>query len=251
MRAHIWIWVAMGFTWALIIVNAIRLSLIRKYPLVFCMVFASMAGGLVMYWLALEAGVSNMTYAWCWVVKELVTESLTAAVLLQIYSLPEKISFRKDWHLSVAFGFASLAFLDERQIWLFARLCSAAKLAVTYLGIVTILRIANRRDFRLGWNLKTVLVAVTVPAVFSHLIMSSYVMGLLSPETGEVWAAWVGLATWIILAVGMLEYSPPGLVSGYGPNGALTGLEDEAPSNGSIGRKATREDACITPSCFF
>ncbi len=84
---------------------------------------------------------------------------------------------------------------------------------LTYLGIATFLRMRTARTFDLGWNLTMVLFALTVPPTFYGLVVVGYCIGLPIPyENVALWTKLVSTAFWIILAVGMTEYSPPGAV---------------------------------------
>lgn len=214
MGVHALIWAVRIFAWALIFFFGIRIGLLSKYRLVFVMILASMIGELLTSWLSFSIGVSNMTYAWALVVIMLVTESLTAAVLLQICSLPKRITFRGDWPLFlIPTILAGFTLLQNPEIWFFARLCSAVQLAVTCLGVATIVRTSRREHFQLGWNFKMVLVAITIPSVFGTLAFYSHLTGMLTREAGKFWLSGAGIAGWIILAAGMIEYSPPVLIS--------------------------------------
>ncbi len=55
-----------------------------------------------------------------------------------------------------------------------------------------------------------VLLALTLPATFYSLVLAGYLLGVnVSRESAGIWLSGVGVASWVILAVGMSEYSPP------------------------------------------
>ena len=234
--AHTLILIAKVFVWALLLVNSVRLRLIRKYPLVFAMILAWMASEIAMRALESLVGLSNMTYTWAWFGQSFLTGSLTLLVLMQIYSLPAKLSIRKNWRLaalaSVLVGFA---FFDGQQVWLPSRVVVAFNLLVAFLGVATIVRTSGGKNFRLGWNLRMVLLAVTVPSVFAQLVFNSYVIKMLSYDVASLWVAGAGLAAWLILAVGMMEYSPPVFLSVPEPCPVGSAFAKEATSTRNLG----------------
>ncbi len=238
-------WIVKALVWAFLLVNALRLRLIGKYPLVFAMIFVSMFCSVSMHWLAYAIGTANMTYAAAWVTRGIVTETITAAVLLRIYFMAGKFNLRRDWHLfAVPILLVAAIFLDGRPLWIFARVISASTLVVTYLGLAAIAHTARSKKLNLGWNLKMVLLAITVPSVFEYIVNTVYFMGMpLSRETAQIWLIGTELAIWIILAIGMVEFSPPVLLIEEGRHA----LGPEAETDPLREVSSPIEKTCTTP----
>lgn len=235
-------WIAKAVVWAFLLMNALRNDLIRRYRLVFTMIISSMVLSVAMLLLSEQIGTGNMTYAIAWVSRSLLTAVITGGVAIQIYSIPGKISPRRDWHLVVVpIILVLLTFLDNERVWVYARVVSLTSLVVTYLGLAALVRTARCKRLDLGWNLKVVLLAVTVPSVFEYLVLTAYFMGLpLSYDSTRLWLKGASLATWIILALGMMEYSPPVLRTA---TGVLEGTEGDPLQK----LQSSGEKSCITP----
>ncbi len=245
MDAYTLTWSVKVLVWAFLLFNSFRLRLIGKYRLVFAMILVSMASSVLINWLAYRIGTANMTYAAAWVGRGILTEAITAAVLLRIYRLAGKLSIRRDWHLvAIPVVLVAAIFLDERPLWFFARVVSASNLIVTYLGLAAIARTARCRNLILGWNLKMVLMAITVPSVFEYIINTVYFMGMpLSRDAAQLWLTGTELAIWIILAMGMLEYSPPV----YLDSKSSSAFEPEPEGDSLHETSSSKENLCTTP----
>ncbi len=244
MGAHEWIWIVRVLAWAFLFVNAFRFRLVGRYKLVFALILVSVFFEAINPWTASALGRDSVSYAVAYLARGLLTAALTAAVLLQIYGLPKKVSLREDWHLiAIPVLLLGLVFSDPKPVWIFARILSGAGLVVTYLGLAAIMRTARSKTLNLGWNYKMVLLALTVPAVFESIVFTAYAIGLpLTYESVRLWLKGASLASWIIFAVGMVEYSPPALrpATRHFPLPAAAEEEAEHVSE-------SRENLCITP----
>ncbi len=246
MDAHVAIWIVTLATWAILLFNSFRLGLLPKFPLVFTLILSSMLFEASMPWLAVALDSKKGLYTSIYMVTVTINVALAAIVLLSIYSVLGKIGIRSGWHLVVVpaliFG---LTLSGGSNFWTFSHFLDAAPLIVTYLGVVTMARSRRKKKtIQLGWNLKMVLLAVTVAYVFQFIVFAAYRMGLpLSYDSLILWLQGSSLAGWIILAVGMIEYSPPTpVVAGNSESGQTNGDSGRERTVGNLSE--TREQLC-------
>lgn len=227
------VWVLKLSAWIALFVFAVRNRLIPRYPLVFAYIFWTIGRGCLMQTAA--AQLSALAYAYCYVVSSLLSIVFAAIVVLSICFQLRPFSWRHDWHLLAApLAIALVAFSDASEMWLPARLLNIGYAGLTYLGVAALLRMVRTRDVDLGWNLKMVLFALTVPAGLFTCAFMAYTIGLpVSYETTNLWAKGASLVFWIILAVGMMEYSPPGKVV------TVASVAEEAAAGGFGGKNET------------
>lgn len=240
MDAHVAFWILTLVAWAFLLINSFRLGLVLKYRVVFTFVFISMLCEAAMPWVAAQVGDDTRLYAIIHTGTVLIYFLLAAAVLLHIYAVCGQFALRKDWHLFAGpLLLVGLSAPMDRSFWTSASLINSAAIVVTFLGIATIVRSRRKCEVSLGWNLKMVLLAVTVPYAFQSIVFVAYLTRLpVSSEATDLWLQGSSLAAWIILAVGMMEYSPPTLIAADG--------SESGDTNGESGRKQTVGDLSET-----
>lgn len=188
-----------------------RFRLFKRYPIVFTYVFAAILLELFMNVVKFKIGTDSLGYGYLYVGRSLITISLASAVILSIFFFYRPFSIRKDWHLAVVPALLAVFILsDSRRIWFYFRLLDIGYATLTYVGVVAVIRMHRTREVILGWNLTMVLLALTLPAAIYSSVFVVYTLGLnVSKEDANLWMNGISVAAWIILAVGMTEYSPP------------------------------------------
>ena len=205
-------WLVTLFQWGVVVWLGLRNGLIRRYSLVFVYVFWGIFGTGIALGIAQSRFASQSeTYALLYFSEALISTSLAAVVILRIYAIIHPFSWRRDWHLAlVPLFLGGLILFDPNPMRLSVKLVNAGHVTLMYFGCATLFEMRRSREVDLGWNLKMVLLAVTLPAGFFTFIFMGYTMALPIPYEGvRLWSKGVSVAYWLILAAAMIEYSPP------------------------------------------
>lgn len=156
-------------------------------------------------------GVSDLYYASLYVASQLSRLILPIIILLRIYFLFDSFRWRRDWHLAcVPALLVTVELTQPHSGWVFFRVIYIVFAIFVYVGLCTVARRILSRRVLLGWNLTMVLLALTIPGTLQALVFGAYLL------TGDRWNTqlWnhIGtLSSWLIITVGMTEYSPPRL----------------------------------------
>lgn len=221
--------------WLLLAWMARRHRLFSKYKLFFSYVAVVVFLDSAMPFVADSVGRNTYTYLYIYVALKALVSGIESVILLKIYWLFSAPSPRKDWHLvAVPIGLFMVAGADQRLAYLLVRMAPTFGMTVGYFGTVTLYRMFRSREVQLGWNLKMVLFGLTVPTTFQSIFIATYLNGFTIPiATIDVWLRGVDLMFWVVIVVGMSEYSPPRRADGTAilrPRKGLTPFE----SNGTI-----------------
>lgn len=184
----------------------------RKYKVVITYVFVRIGCDILARWSLLTFGVRSIKYTYVYVFCSTILILCALAVVLDIYRVLGAFSFKGDWYLPAgSLCIMLVGFFDQRPIWPLYRMLDILYSILTFVGGATLLRmIVRRKRVNLGWNLKLVLLALTIPASFFSLVFVTFTMGMgLSHQTASFWTQGAALASWIILVAAMYDHSPP------------------------------------------
>lgn len=209
--SHEVIWLLKLVVWISLIATSVHLELISKYRIIFTYIFLKIFVEASSPLLAPLIGTNSTAYLYLYIGLLTFFLLLAAWILLRVYRLFGSLRLSRDWHFAaVALGIVYLAFHETNDVWVVIKSLNVGYALLAYIGLATTIRMVRSRDIDLGWNLKMVLLALSLPASLYALIFVSYTMKApVTNETASLWMRCAGLASWIILAVGMTEYSPP------------------------------------------
>ncbi len=211
-EVQLFLWLIKVSAWCGFFFFSLRNRLVVRYPLVHIYVVLAIFGDVSVSSVAFWHGTSTMLYSYAYIAQSIVTAALASLVLAEIYLLLGGVTRVSYLHVMVVLTLLVIAIaVNDRNLWIYIRLLNGCYIGLAYLGLVTVIRMQSRRhEVLLGWNLKMVLFALTLPAAFFSLVFVIYTFGSgLSQHAATLWLTGVGVASWVILAVGMSEYSPP------------------------------------------
>ncbi len=202
-------WPIRILAWASLFVSGFRLGLASRYPLIYVYIVSSAFAQALAPVAGAFFGYDDIGYAAFYTVFSLLEVGLVSAILLKIYRLLGPVT-RSGWHLlAVPALLAGIGFLELSQGWVVFRLLEVAYACLAYLGIATMLRMVRRREVVLGWNWTMTLLALTVPLTLSSIVFVTYESGACSRDLMVLWLEGAGSGGWIIMALGLREFSPP------------------------------------------
>lgn len=201
-------WAVKLFSWGAIAICSSKFQLPRKYPSVFSYMGAHAFLDVTITSVAFLVGTETSFYLNIYTASSLVTTVLAFLVLCQIYFVFGPFNWWRDWHLflvpTLVFAMTLSTSKPLQGIW------TGSYVVLTYLGLAASFRMVTRREIDLGWNLKMVLLAISIPSgLYTLVLLGSFTGSAVTYEVLSMWTRWVWVGSWVVLAVGMTEYSPP------------------------------------------
>ncbi len=203
--------------WIFLLVQGIRLSLIRRYPLAYLF----FAGRLAAFWLraafVFRLGPDDPRYYWIYYCSNVPLDLLALLILLRIYYLPHRPALNRDWPLLAAAPVFAVLSLAEPMFWGY-RISYVLFSCQTIVGFLAISRCAFSKDLRIGANLDWLAYGITVPATLQTIYQTLAYLGAgwWPYDVFRVVSELTTAVSWGIIAFGMRSYDPPRFAGGVG-----------------------------------
>ncbi len=205
-------WLIKLCAWGWLFYQGRRNQIIRKYELVFAYAAVAALFSTLLLGVGSIVGLASPVYAHLYFWAEISGLVFTISILLKLYWLFDEVRWDRDWHLLlVPVLLCAIELLQPRDAWVYFRLIYCVYSIAIYFGLCALVRRIFSQRVILGWNMSLVLLAFTVPGVFHALAFATFLHEG-NAFAIQVWNQATAISSWVILAVGMTEYSPPRLV---------------------------------------
>ncbi len=196
--------------WSYLLMQGLRLGLIRRYPLA----FVFFAGSLVTFWVktsvVLTLGLESLEYYWVYYGTTLPLGLLALLILLRIYFLPYRPMLRRDWIiLAIIPVFIAMSLTEPESAG--RRILYVLFFYQTSVGFLAASRLFFSGRVRIGTNLGWLLYGITVPAALQTFNRALNYLGqeLWSYDAFSVVNELTTVISWCMIAFGMRCYDPP------------------------------------------